>query len=640
MTMMNIQPTLAKMFSKLTTRLVIIFSIFIISVIVIIQGIQLFGIPFSAVNGRLEEERQEAFKNMSFIADLKENQLLRWMEEVRGNVHIAAKDYFIVSEVNLLRETTYELAGNNLRHTELLLQPGYKNHYEALSDHFNTMISVYGRYSNIQIVDPETGKILFSVDSSYVGVDISEEYYFKDSIETLAARTSDVLLLQQGASPVVYFTDIINNQDGELVAVLIAEVEIDKIIQSMLLTGEAMGTSGETVLVNQDSRILAPLKYPLPDGSIAMPLSFQIEALPATLAATGTDGIIESDDYRNIPVLAAFRHIRVASDLGWGMVVKIDQTEIFAPLQRELLRTVLIGLGSMIMTIILTIFIARRITDPIRSISDAAEEIAKGNLNIQVPVVGSYETSTAAKTFNIMVKRIKDVQEEMTRQERLVTLGQFSGNISHELRNPLGTIDASVYYLKRRLKDADEKVKANLDRIKSSVDSSTAIIESLLNLTRMKEPQRKKIGLLHTTSDALTTSNLPAMVNVAQNFPEQEVMIDGDREQLRMAFKNILKNAVDAMDGKGTLTITVHTTTEGWAEVSFADTGSGISDENIEKIFQPLFSTKAKGIGFGLSITRMIIDRHGGNIMAKSEPGKGATIVIHLPLRSDKAKEE
>ena len=81
----------------------------------------------------------------------------------------------------------------------------------------------------------------------------------------------------------------------------------------MLLAGEAMGTSGETVLVNQDSKIIAPLKYPLPDGSQAIPLSFRIESLPATLAAAGTDGIIESDDYRGIPVLAAFRHIRIAS---------------------------------------------------------------------------------------------------------------------------------------------------------------------------------------------------------------------------------------------------------------------------------------------------------------------------------------
>ena len=106
-----------------------------------------------------------------------------------------------------------------------------------------------------------------------------------------------------------------------------------------------------------------------------------------------------------------------------------------------------------------------------------------------------------------------------------------------------------------------------------------------------------------------------------------------------MTFRNIIKNAVDAMDGKGTLTATVRTTTDGQAEVSLADTGPGIAVENLNRVFQPLFSTKARGIGFGLSIARLVIDRHGGTIEAKSEPGKGANIVIQLPLYRDKNKE-
>jgi len=104
-----------------------------------------------------------------------------------------------------------------------------------------------------------------------------------------------------------------------------------------------------------------------------------------------------------------------------------------------------------------------------------------------------------------------------------------------------------------------------------------------------------------------------------------------------MAFKNIVKNAVDAMGGKGTLTVTIVRTADGQAEASFADTGPGIALENLEKVFQPLFSTKAKGIGFGLSIARMIIGKHGGTIEARSDPGKGATIILRLTLATDKA---
>lgn len=236
-------------------------------------------------------------------------------------------------------------------------------------------------------------------------------------------------------------------------------------------------------------------------------------------------------------------------------------------------------------------------------------------------------------------RELEQAQEELLASERLATLGEFSGSISHELRNPLGVIDGSVYYLKARLKDADGKVGEHLDRIKLNVDKSTAIIESLLNLTRMRAPQMEKLSLAASIADALATSGVPAAVKVTRDFPEQEVFVDADAEQLRMAFKNVVKNAIEAMNGKGTLTATIHTTTDGQVEVSFADTGPGIAQENLEKVFQPLFSTRAKGIGFGLSICKMIVDRHGGTIAARSEEGTGATFIVRLPLHGAKEKE-
>lgn len=233
----------------------------------------------------------------------------------------------------------------------------------------------------------------------------------------------------------------------------------------------------------------------------------------------------------------------------------------------------------------------------------------------------------------------KKMEERLLVSERLATLGQFSGNISHELRNPLGVIDSSAYYLKAKLKDADVKVHEHLDRIKGSVGSSTAIIESLLNLTRMEEPELKELDPIAVIHDAIASAKMSASLNIIQNFPEQEVSVNGDHEQLRMAFKNIVKNADEAMAGNGTLTVTIGRTDDDQVEVSFADTGSGIAAEDLDKVFQPLFSRKAKGIGFGLSIAKMVVDKHGGKIEARSESGKGATFIIQLPPYTDKEKE-
>jgi len=235
---------------------------------------------------------------------------------------------------------------------------------------------------------------------------------------------------------------------------------------------------------------------------------------------------------------------------------------------------------------------------------------------------------------------LRDVQEELIRKEKLATIGKLSGSIAHELRNPLGVIDSSAYYLKKRLKEADEKVREHLDRIKAQVGRATAIIESLLNLTRIKEPKLETLDLKAITSEGIAASKVPDTVNVIQGFPEEEVLVSADREQLSLALRNIVADAVEAMTGEGTLTVTVCRASDDRAELSFIDTGPGIDPENLERIFEPLFTTRAKGIGFGLSIARMVIDRHGGTIEARSEPGRGATIIVRLPLYVERGKEE
>ena len=235
---------------------------------------------------------------------------------------------------------------------------------------------------------------------------------------------------------------------------------------------------------------------------------------------------------------------------------------------------------------------------------------------------------------------LRDAQEKLIRKEKLATIGELSGGIAHELRNPLGVIDSSAYYLKKRLKEADDKVQEHLDRIKAQVGRATAIIESLLNLTRIKEPRLETLDLKAITSEGIATSKLPDTVNVVRNFPEEEVLVSADREQLSLALRNIVANAVEAMTGEGTLTVTVCRASDDRAELSFIDTGPGIDPENLDRIFEPLFTTRAKGIGFGLSIARMVIGRHGGTIEARSEPGRGATIIVRLPLYVDRGKEE
>lgn len=301
--------------------------------------------------------------------------------------------------------------------------------------------------------------------------------------------------------------------------------------------------------------------------------------------------------------------------------------------------TLLVVVVLVVLIIITTLVISRTISKSLTELTKGTKIIGKGNLEYRIDIRSKDEMAELGAFFNEMVKDLKDTQEELLRSERLSTLGQLSGSISHELRNPLGVIDSSAYYLKQRLKDVDEKVQTHLGRIRSGVERATGIIESLLSLTRMKAPRLERLDLIALTAKAIRTAKVPVTINVTENFPEQDILIDADREQLRMAFQNIIDNAVQAMDSKGTLTVTVSEITGGRAEVSFADTGSGVTPENLDKVFRPLFSTRARGIGLGLSIAKMIIDKHNGTIEAKSDLGKGTIFIIRLPLSVDKRKQ-
>ncbi|MDY6880665.1 MAG: ATP-binding protein [Thermodesulfobacteriota bacterium] len=235
---------------------------------------------------------------------------------------------------------------------------------------------------------------------------------------------------------------------------------------------------------------------------------------------------------------------------------------------------------------------------------------------------------------NERTAELRHAQERLLASERLATLGKFAGSVSHELRNPLAVIGSSVYYLKKKLNDPDQKTMTHLDRISRQVKYSTAIMESLLDLTRMKSLRKEKLDLAVLLNEAISESRIPKTIRVQREMKEG-VLVYGDSQQLHMTFRNIIKNAVDAMNEDGTLTVGLEVSEDGeFTETLIKDTGSGIDPEHIPEIFDPLFTTKSRGIGFGLSISQQIVDRHGGFIDVVSEPEKGSSFVVKLPTQA------
>ena len=228
-------------------------------------------------------------------------------------------------------------------------------------------------------------------------------------------------------------------------------------------------------------------------------------------------------------------------------------------------------------------------------------------------------------------RELKRSQERLLKAQRLAVIGELASMIGHDLRNPLTGIAGAAYYLKRRLSlETDDKTKEMLKFIEKNVEYSNNIINDLLNYSREIRLELTKGDPKSIIRDALSLVKIPKNIRIV-DLTENESEIKVDAHKLKRVFVNIIKNAVDAMPKGGTLTIKSKRSNDN-LEIVFSDTGTGMSNEAMKKLWTLLFTTKAKGIGLGLPICKRLIEAHGGKISVKSILGKGTTLTVTIPI--------
>jgi signal transduction histidine kinase len=227
---------------------------------------------------------------------------------------------------------------------------------------------------------------------------------------------------------------------------------------------------------------------------------------------------------------------------------------------------------------------------------------------------------------------LEKVQEKLIRSERLAAVGELASGVGHELRNPLNVIRNCAYLLGMSLDtEKDAEALASLKVLDKQIDAANKIVTDLLDFTRIKPPTQVVADLNMLITESLSYLELPDRVKLANRLNGHHFQVRTDAEQMERVFANIMSNAVQAMNGReGELGI--DTGEEGgYVWVRFSDNGCGITPENMEKIFEPLFTTKPKGIGLGLAITRRLVEQNGGKIEVQSEVGKGTAFTVKLP---------
>jgi signal transduction histidine kinase len=243
-------------------------------------------------------------------------------------------------------------------------------------------------------------------------------------------------------------------------------------------------------------------------------------------------------------------------------------------------------------------------------------------------------TIANARLFDRLEKalvHLQSVQEQLVRSERMSALGQLSSFVSHEIKNRFNVImtAASLTEMIADRPGAQERIKQTMATIKKEVDRGNELMLRLLSFAKPKVPTQEMVSLPAVLDAALLTARR-ANVQIVRHLPPDLPQVSGDPASLEQVFLNLILNALQAMPGGGTLTVsaTVHGP---WVEVQLGDTGTGMSAEALAHLFQPFFTTKSQGTGLGLVISRQIIDQHRGTIACESTPGQGTTFTIRLP---------
>jgi len=306
----------------------------------------------------------------------------------------------------------------------------------------------------------------------------------------------------------------------------------------------------------------------------------------------------------------------------------------------------LVGGGGIVLAILLSSWAAARVTRPVEQLAHAAQEVAAGNWNARVEVAGKDELAQLADSFNRMTAELLAQKERLVQAERVAAWRELARRLAHELKNPLFPLQLTVENLVRARQQSPEQFeevfRESSRTLLAEISNLKGIIGRFSEFSKMPQPQLQPVqvndvvrGVMQLLQAQLEAPGRAKISCELQLDPHLEP-VSADTELLHRAISNLVLNAMDAMPQGGTLTLSTRNE-DGKVMIEIADTGSGLTPEECERIFTPYYTSKQHGTGLGLAIVQSVVSDHGGRIRVQSEPGRGTTFVIELPKSSDTA---
>ena len=300
----------------------------------------------------------------------------------------------------------------------------------------------------------------------------------------------------------------------------------------------------------------------------------------------------------------------------------------------------LVGGGGILLAILLSSWAAARVTRPVEQLANAAREVAAGNWNVRVDVLGDDELGQLADSFNRMTTELLGQRERLLQAERVAAWRELARRLAHELKNPLFPLQLTVENLIRARQQNpqqfEEVFRESSRTLLAEISNLKGIIGRFSEFSKMPQPQLQRVqvnevvrGVMQLFQAQLETPG-PAKISCDLELDPHLQPVAADTELLHQAVSNLVLNALDAMPGGGTLTLRTRNEDEKLL-IEVADTGSGLTTEECARIFTPYYTSKQHGTGLGLAIVQSVVSDHGGSVRVQSEPGRGTAFVIELP---------
>jgi two-component system NtrC family sensor kinase len=438
--------------------------------------------------------------------------------------------------------------------------------------------------------------------------------------------------------------------DGNLIAILYGgellnrDYEIVDKIKSILYRGQTYKGKeiGTATIFEGDLRISTNVKTKAGDRAIGTRVSEEVYDQVLERGELWTARAFVVNDW----YITAYEPIRDVTGTVIGILyVGVLESEYADVRSRTQWLFLGITLAGMVAAVIISWVLARGIVKPVRRLVAASRKLASGDLDARVEPDSQDELGELGETFNHMADSIREsdrklretTQRKLMESEKLATIGRLAAGVAHEINNPLTAVMTFSHLM---LEDAakDDPKREDLELIIHETTRCRDIVRKLLDFSRERMPEKRLVNidaLIEHTLSILTSQALFHNVQVEKKLSGKLPDTTVDPAQIQQVFTNIIVNAAEAMPEGGTLSIETSLVRDGkYIEMKFTDTGTGIDEKDIGKLFDPFYTTKEKGTGLGLSVTYGIMKSHDGSIGVESKIGKGTTFRLLLPVES------